>query len=94
MDIHAHQDESRFRLVARRNRMIGLWAAQRLGKTGVDAESYAIEVMFEDLLEPGDDDIIAKIHSDFAKSGVDVPVAEIAAKLREIGDEARRQMTH
>jgi hypothetical protein len=94
MDMHAHQDESQFRLVARRNRMIGLWAAQRLGKTGADAEAYAIEVMFEDLLEPGDDDVITKLCADFAKSGVEVPVAEIAAKLREMGDEARRQVSH
>jgi len=93
MDMHAHQDERLFRHVARRNRMIGLWAAQRLGKTGADAEAYAIEVMFEDLLEPGDDDVIAKLRADFAKGGVDVPVAEIAAKLREMGDEARRQVT-
>ena len=94
MDKHAHLDECQFRLAARRNRLVGLWAARQLGKTGADAEGYAIEVMFADLLEAGDDDVIFKLRADFAGSGVNVTDAEIMAKLREMGNEARRQVTH
>ena len=92
MDMHAHRDEGQFRLAARRNRLVGLWAAQRLGKTGVAADEYAKEVMYADLMEPGDDDIIAKLRVDFEMYGVDVPVAGITAKLREMSDEAQRQL--
>ena len=94
MDMHAHQDERLFRHVARRNRLVCLWAAQRLGRTGADAEAYAIEVMFADLLEPGDDDVISKIRADFVARGVNVPDAEIMAKLNEMCDAARRQVTN
>jgi hypothetical protein len=94
MDKHAHLIERQFRLAARRNRLVGLWAAQRLGKTGAAAESYAIEVMFADLMEPGDDDVILKLRADFVESGVNVTDAEIVATLHEKGDAARRQVMH
>jgi hypothetical protein len=94
MDKHAHLIERQFRLAARRNRLVGLWAAQRLGKTGVAAETYAIEVVLADLLEPGDDDVIFKLRADFVAGGVDVTATEIMAKLHEVGDAARRQVTH
>lgn len=94
MDTHAREDETRFRIVARRNRLVGLWAAQRLGKVGAAADEYAMEVMFAELMEPGDDDIIAKLCVDFEIYGVDVPAAEIAAMLRDMSDEAQRQLTH
>ena len=72
--------------------MVGLWAAQRLGKTGAAADEYAKEVMYADLMEPGDDDIVAKLRVDFEMYGVDIDVAEIAAKLDEMSDEAQRQL--
>ncbi|MDA4808111.1 DUF1476 domain-containing protein, partial [Enterobacter hormaechei] len=54
---YAHDAEVRFRAEARRNKLIGLWAAEKLGKTGEEAEAYALEVIKADFQEAGDDDV-------------------------------------
>ncbi|MDE2364096.1 MAG: DUF1476 domain-containing protein [Hyphomicrobiales bacterium] len=64
----AHDEELRFRAVARRNKRLAAWAAEKLGKT--DADAYFKEVMAADLTEPGDDDVVAKIEADFKAAGV------------------------
>ena len=82
MDMHAHRDEGQFRLAARRNRLVGLWAAQRLGKTGVAADEYAKEVMYADLMEPGDDDISPSFASTSKCMASIFQSRRITAKLR------------
>ncbi len=77
----AHDAEMRFRILARRDKLIGLWAAEKLGKDGAAAEDYAKQVVLSDLEKPGDDDIIAKLHGDLAALGVGV--ADIKAMLVE-----------
>ncbi|MEI6485867.1 MAG: DUF1476 domain-containing protein [Sphingomonadales bacterium] len=77
----AHDEELRFRILARRGKLIGLWAAEKLGKDGADAEAYAKSVLLSDLEVPGDADIIAKLHADLA--GLGVGVADIKAMLAE-----------
>jgi hypothetical protein len=66
----AHDEELRFKAVARRNRLTGLWAAGELGKTGADADAYAKEVVMADFEEPGDDDVVRKLAADLAPKGI------------------------
>lgn len=66
----AHDEEQRFKANARRNKLLGLWAAEKLGFSGADAESYAKEVVMADLEHAGDDDVFQKIRKDFDAKGV------------------------
>ena len=65
-----HDEELKFKAVARRNRMLGLWAAQKLGLSGAQAETYAKEVVMADFEEPGDHDVFRKIRRDFDAKGI------------------------
>ena len=62
----AHDEELRFKAMARRNKLLGLWAAGLLGKTGADAEAYAKDIVIADLAEHGDDVVIAKLKADLS----------------------------
>ena len=66
----AHDNDLRFRILARRGKLIGLWAAEKLGKSGELADEYAKSVLLSDLEIPGDDDIIAKLLADLSPLGV------------------------
>jgi len=66
----AHDEELRFKATARRNKLLGLWAAQKMGLSGAEAETYAKEVVTADLEEPGEDDVFHKIRRDFDAHGV------------------------
>lgn len=66
----AHDEELRFKATARRNKLLGLWAADKLGMEGEEAELYAKEVVRSDFLEPGDEDVFRKIEADFKEHGV------------------------
>ncbi|HEV2628984.1 MAG TPA: DUF1476 domain-containing protein [Pseudolabrys sp.] len=74
----AHDEELQFKAMARRNKMLGLWAAEVLGKTGADAEAYAKEVVLADFEEAGDNDVLRKVVKDLAGK---VDEAEIRAKM-------------
>lgn len=63
-------EETKFKAMARRNKQLGLWAAEKLGKTGADADSYAAEVVHADFEEAGDDDVLRKVRADFEAAGV------------------------
>jgi hypothetical protein len=63
----AHDEELKFKATARRNRMIGMWAAEKLGLTGAEAEAYAREVVLADVEGPG---VFAKLRKDFDAKGV------------------------
>jgi hypothetical protein len=60
----AHDEEMKFRAEARRNKLLGLWAAELLGKTGADAEAYAKEVVLSDFEEAGHEDVVRKVAGD------------------------------
>lgn len=66
----AHDEELRFKAMARRNKMLGLWAAGVLGKSGAEAEAYAKEVVIADLEEAGDEDVVRKLTKDLEGQGV------------------------
>jgi hypothetical protein len=75
----AHDEELRFKAMARRNKLLGLWAAGLLGKTGADADAYAKEVVLADFEESGDNDVFRKVVNDLAPKGVGE--AEIRAQM-------------
>ena len=66
----AHDAELKFKANARRNKLLGLWAAGLMGKTGEAASAYAVEVIKSDFESPGDDDVFAKVRADFDAAGV------------------------
>ena len=65
----AHDEELRFKATARRNKLLGLWAADRLGKSGAEAEAYAKSVVMADFQEAGDDDVLRKVQADLEAGG-------------------------
>ncbi len=87
-----HEQDLSFKITARRNRLFGHWAADRLGLSGGEAEEYVRSVIFSDLQQPGDDDIIAKVEQDLFAKGVAVTSIDLRAKLDEFAKEARMQV--
>ena len=85
----AHDAELRFKAEARRNRLLGEWAAGLLGKTGDEARTYALTVVTSDFEEPGEDDVFRKLSEDLAGRADE---ATIRAKMVELREEARRQV--
>ncbi|MGA7971447.1 MAG: DUF1476 domain-containing protein [Pseudolabrys sp.] len=86
----AHDEELRFKAIARRNKLLGLWAAGMLGKSGPDAESYAKEVVLADFEEAGDDDVVRKVMKDLEGKGVSEQ--DIRAKMAELLGQAVQQI--
>jgi hypothetical protein len=76
----AHDEELKFRVAARRNKLTGLWAAGLLGRSGEAANAYAREVVAADMAEAGDEDVVRKLAADLAGRAGE---AEIRAKLSE-----------
>src|SRR5205807_6230382 len=66
----AHDEELKFKANARRNKLLGLWAAEKLGLSGAQADAYAKEVVMADFEEPGDHDVFRKIRKDFDTKGI------------------------
>ena len=85
----AHDAEMLFRAEARRNKLLGLWAAELLGKTGEAAAEYALEVVRAEVEEPGDEDVARKLAADLAGKA---SAEEIRAKMKLLMAQARVQM--
>lgn len=88
----ALDEEQKFKAVARRNKLLGLWAAEKLGKSGEQAESYAKDVILADFEEAGDEDVIRKITQDFASAGLTVDGTEIRKQLDGFMAQAAEQV--
>jgi len=88
----ALDEEMRFKATARRNKLLGLWAAEKLGKTGTDAETYAKEVVAADFVEAGDDDVLRKVKADFDAAGVDQSEHQIRRTMDELLAQAIEQV--
>jgi hypothetical protein len=79
----AMDEETRFKAMARRNKLLGLWAAEKMGLSGADADAYAKSVVVADFEEAGDDDVFRKVRADFnAKS-----IAQSDHQIRRTMDE-------
>ena len=88
----AHDQEMLFRITARRNRLLGAWAAKLMGLTAEEADAYGKAVVQADFEEAGDEDVIRKLLGDLTSAGVDIDEARIRAELGEKMIEARRQL--
>jgi hypothetical protein len=84
----AHDEELRFKATARRNKLLGLWAAEKLGRSGAEAEAYAKSVVLADFQEAGDDDVLRKLRSDFQAAGLAAGDADLRRKLDELMERA------
>ncbi|SCW37858.1 DUF1476 domain-containing protein [Ancylobacter rudongensis] len=85
---YAHDQTLRFKAMARRNKALGLWAAEKLGLTGEEASAYAGSVVAADLEEAGDEDVYRKLKADFDAKGVDVSEHRIRRTMDELLAEA------
>jgi hypothetical protein len=80
----AHDEELKFKATARRNKLLGLWAAEKLGLAGADAQAYAKEVVVADIEATGDHDVLGKIAKDFAAKGVSLSDHQIRRTIDEL----------
>jgi hypothetical protein len=85
----AHDEELRFKALARRNKLLGLWAADLLGKSGPDADAYAKEVVFADLEENGDEDVVRKLKADLEGKASE---QQIRAQMIDLLEQAAAQV--
>ena len=88
----AHDEELRFKANARRNKLLGLWAAGQLGLSGPDADAYAKAVVVADFEEAGDDDVFRKIRKDFDAKGVTQSDQQIRTTMTDLMEEAVAQI--
>jgi hypothetical protein len=89
---YALDQELRFKANARRNKLLGLWAAEKLGKTGDAAAAYATEVVKADFEAPGDEDVFRKVRGDFDKAGVEMTDHQIQRQMQELMETAIEQV--
>jgi hypothetical protein len=89
---YARDQEMQFRIVARRNRLLGQWAANLMGLSQAEADAYASDVIRADFEEAGDEDVIRKVVGDLTSAGIDCDEARVRDALAHKTVEARRQL--
>ena len=88
----AHDEELKFKAAARRNKLLGLWAAEKLGLTGAAVDAYAKEVVVADFEEAGDEDVFRKLRKDFDAKGVNQSDHQIRRTMDELLGKAIQQL--
>ncbi len=88
----AHDAELKFKASARRNKLLGQWAAEKMGLTGDEADNYAKGVVLADLEEPGEEDVYRKIRGDFDAASIDQSEHQIRRNMAELMDKAVEQI--
>ena len=88
----ALDQELRFKANARRNKLLGLWAAEKLGKTGEAAAAYATEVVKSDFEAPGDEDVFRKVKGDLDAAGVAITDHQLQRQMAELMETAVQQV--
>ena len=88
----AHDEELRFKATARRNKLLGLWAAEKLGLAGADADAYAKEIVAADFEEVGDEDVFRKVRKDFDAKNVAQSDHQIRRTMVELMEQAIAQI--
>jgi hypothetical protein len=91
-DKYAHDQELQFRVTARRNKLLGLWAAHQIGKSGDDAEAYAKEVVLADFDKPGDEDVLEKVYADLVAAGMSMTKEEVHTHMLNLLIDAKQQI--
>lgn len=88
----ALDQEQEFKAIARRNKMLGLWAAEKMGLSAESSDQYAAAIVRADMEQPGDEDVFRKVAGDFKASGLSVSEGEIRSKIDELASIAREQI--
>ena len=88
----AHDEELRFKANARRNKLLGMWAAEKMGLTGPAADAYSKEVVVADFEEAGDDDVFRKVRKDFDAKGVKQSDQDIRSTMTALMEQAVAQI--
>ncbi|HEX8057207.1 MAG TPA: DUF1476 domain-containing protein [Novosphingobium sp.] len=88
----ARDEDMQFRIQARRNRLLGQWAAERMGLSAAETDAYAKSVVQADFEEAGDEDVIRKLLGDLVSAGIDANEGEVRTALAEKAIEARRAL--
>ncbi len=87
------QDQDiQFKVANRRNKLLGLWVAGELGKTGEAADAYAKEVVMSDFEKAGDDDVLQKVLGDLKAAGKTADAASVRVRMNALLDEAKKQV--
>ena len=89
----AHDEETLFKINAKRNKLLGEWVADKLNKTDKDKENYILEVIKSDLAEPGDEDVFKKIKNDLSLGGFNDIDQEIREKMSEFMETAKKNVS-
>ncbi|MBM3486134.1 MAG: DUF1476 domain-containing protein [Alphaproteobacteria bacterium] len=90
---YKHDQETQFKMTARRNKLLGLWAAEKMGMTGAAAEANAKDVVVADFDKPGDDDVIGKVLKDLGAKGVKMGETDLRREMERLAAVARDQIT-
>ena len=88
----AHDEEMKFRIIARRNRLLGEWAARKMGLSEAETQSYAKDVVRSDFEEAGEHDVVRKVLGDLATANVEIDEDKVREAMRNKEIEARRQI--
>ncbi len=88
--MYARDQEMQFKIIARRNRLLGQWAAKKMGLTDAEADAYAKDVIRADFEEAGDEDVVRKLIGDLTSAGVEIDDATIRQTMEHKTVEARR----
>ena len=89
---YKRDQELQFKVMARRNKLLGLWAAEKMGITGADADTYAKDVVASDFDRPGDDDVLEKVHGDLEGNGLSMSAPDVRKEMERLVDVARQQI--
>ena len=89
---YAHDSALQFKVMNRRNKLLGLWAAELMGMSGDAADAYAKEVVVSDFDRPGDDDVREKVENDLAAKGLEVSDHRVRKEMDRLLEEARAQV--
>ena len=87
-----HDQELEFKANARRNKLLGLWAAEQMGISGDAADDYAKEVVVSNFDRPGDEDVLEKVLKDFTDKGLDISASRLRKEMDSLMETARAQV--
>ena len=88
----AHDEELNFKTNARRNKLLGLWAAEKMGYSAVDAQQYAQEVALSDFQEGGDNDVLQKVLKDLNNRDIATTESDVRVEMEKLLTVARKQI--
>ncbi|MFZ8949992.1 MAG: DUF1476 domain-containing protein [Alphaproteobacteria bacterium] len=87
-----HDQDIQFKVVARRNRLLGEWAGQEMGLSGEALVTYSKDVVMSDFQQPGDDDVLQKVQADLKAAGIDLEQSRLRKKMDELLQLSKEQV--